>query len=407
MHIKDRGTFSSADDQPARYCSYNSTISGSGALARCRGDADEGDNRPHWNLVDAAATSTAIWRAERRRFGMIWWPVFPMGFSEAFGNNALPIHQLVAAGWLPPDAELLPASSWFDYWYQPFSSRPLDTMQRLEQRADTRCYRQLAVCKLASFVFDHTFQTERNGWRPWSAMQSVVDGIPELRGEARRLAEAWRRPSLMLPVGDGSSLASELSVVFVDRPGRRKLENAAVLAQSLDGTRVLGTRVAATTHRFGLRGFADDVRRMRTADVLVGPHGADLLNGLLMHAGASLVEIRGYLFTGALGTWSRWYEDMFAFEDIVHHYVHELGVQETVGAAQLQASAGRPLNAHNTWNLNMVLPEELLTRTLQEIVSAGSRPPRRAARGDDPHAHAKHKTHAERGESRSRGKAIM
>ena len=149
--VSARGTFSAVDAQSDRYCSYNATISGRGDHARCTGDRDEGDGKgSRWIAVDRAATAASVWRAERRPFAVAWWPVYAPGFSEAFGNNVLPLHQLQAARWLPEDAELLPASSWFDYFYQPFSTRPLQTLQRLEQRAETRCYRTLAVCKLAS-----------------------------------------------------------------------------------------------------------------------------------------------------------------------------------------------------------------------------------------------------------------
>ena len=304
--ISARGTFSAVDAQPDRYCSYNATISGN--AVRCTGDRDEGDGNSRWIAVDRATTASSVWRADRRPFAVAWWPTYAPGFSEVFGNNVLPLHQLQTAQWLPADAELLPASSWFDYFYQPFSTQALQTLQRLEQRAETRCYRRLAVCKLASFVFDQvTFQQRRQepSWRPWSAMQVIVAGTPGLRDEARQLAALWRRPQLLRPSGAGRS-ANVLNVVFIKRTGRRKLANAAHLARVVDGSECLGVRLAASLYTFGA-GFAHDARGMREADVLVGSHGADLLNGLFMHAGASLIEARGHLFTSSLGVWAAWY----------------------------------------------------------------------------------------------------
>ena len=211
------------------------------------------------------------------------------------------------------------------------------------------------MCKLASFVFDATYQRQDPN-RPWSAMQAVVAGTPGLREEVRQLAASWRRPQLLRPSAAGAPRsANVLQVVFIKRTGRRKLANAAHPARVVDGAEWLGVRLAASLYTFGA-GFAQDARRMREADVLVGSHGADLLNGLWMHAGAtawskcprgspcnsatvppqgetgllgappvlklaskadhfpvfdhsgaSLVEVRGHLFTSSLGVWAAWY----------------------------------------------------------------------------------------------------
>ena len=87
-HITARGTFSAVDSQPTRYCSYNATI-WKVSDGKCHGDRDEGDAVQRWVHVDAAATSRSVWRAPRRRFGMAWWPTYPQGYAETFGNQAL------------------------------------------------------------------------------------------------------------------------------------------------------------------------------------------------------------------------------------------------------------------------------------------------------------------------------
>ena len=174
------------------------------------------------------------------------------------------------------------------------------------------------MCKLASFVFDATYQRQDPNW-PWSAMQAVVAGTPGLREEARQLAASWRRPQLLRPSAAGEPRsANVLQVVFIKRTGRRKLANAAHLARVVDGAEWLGVRFAASLYTFGA-GFARDARRMREADVLVGSHGADLLNGLCMHAGASLVEVRGHLFTSSLGVWAAWYATHSARWPLARH----------------------------------------------------------------------------------------
>ena len=376
-HITARGTFSAVDSQPTRYCSYNATI-WKVSDGKCHGDRDEGDAVQRWVHVDAAATSRSVWRAPRRRFGMAWWPTYPQSYSETFGNQALALHQMQAAHWLPPDADLLPASSWFDFWISPFSATPLQTLQRLELAGETRCYRTLALCSLASYALATGKFRAEGGWRPWATMQLVAAtlGPRALQRAVKDQARAWRQPSLLHPATVASTFLGStvgtpvLRVVFAERRGRRRLANAAQLIARLDSVRIGRARLEASMHAFGAREqpFVHDLQAARRADVLIGSHGADLLNGLLMHAGASIIEVRGALFTASLGVWAAWYEWMYGFDDVVHHYALQLGLNDTVGAASLAAQHGSSLTPHHTWNLPLEPPFDELMRVLRTIV---------------------------------------
>eukprot|EP00966_Prymnesium_polylepis_P235032 5436255-Prymnesium_polylepis.2 len=224
---------------------------------------------------------------------------------------------------------LLPACARFDDLLQPFG-RPgaeLTTLQRLEARGETRCYRRMAICHLASFVFDpaegrgedgagarvcsrrvaceHTRQTrafcahtharhtfsgpERS---PWDAMQFVVSrsGDESFKRAVAARAAAWRVPRLLLPsaaVGE-SSAPLRLRLLLVDRRGRRKMRNVQQLARACtsaphDAVSAWAVRAGLRepsphraldcfVHSFGAAGFAADAAAVRRADLMAGTH---------------------------------------------------------------------------------------------------------------------------------------
>jgi len=62
----------------------------------------------------------------------------------------------------------------------------------------------------------------------------------------------------------------------------------------------LGVVLECTLHEFGRAGLAEDLRRVRAVDVLVGMHGAGLTNAFFMRRRSALIEVRPYGFDG---TW--------------------------------------------------------------------------------------------------------
>jgi hypothetical protein len=59
---------------------------------------------------------------------------------------------------------------------------------------------------------------------------------------------------------------------------------------------------------------------------------------------------------------------MYGFDDVVHHYALQLGLNDTVGAASLAAQHGSSLTPHHTWNLPLEPPVDDLIRVLRTIV---------------------------------------
>mmetsp|Transcript_81178 Transcript_81178/g.243296 ORF Transcript_81178/g.243296 Transcript_81178/m.243296 type:complete len:319 (-) Transcript_81178:51-1007(-) len=254
---------------------------------------------------------------------------------------------------------LLPACARFDDLLQPFG-RPgaeLTTLQRLEARGETRCYRRMAICHLASFVFDPAEGRGEDGAgargperSPWDAMQFVVSrsGDESFKRAVAARAAAWRVPRLLLPsaaVGE-SSAPLRLRLLLVDRRGRRKMRNVQQLARACtsaphDAVSAWAVRAGLRepsphraldcfVHSFGAAGFAADAAAVRRADLMAGTHGADLVNGLCMHRGASLLEVRGAGYAELVGLTKEWHRDFFALDDAIHHYTLQLGANDTL-----------------------------------------------------------------------------
>lgn len=408
--IAERGTFSSLDSQPQRYCAINSTLrdsdghdaklSATGKRMLCTGDADENDAFQHWIEINSSATRAAVNSAAvSAAFHVIFWPVYPQSFGETFANVVISLHELLQAGWITGDEQWLPAAGWFaDMWMQPFSTWPVRTLQQLERSSEVACFSVGAVCHLGSFVYDEGDGAGRGGprRRPWEAMQYIAryyigrhigpsrpwwrqsasstftsiasSAVTLLSPVTSSLAEGEEVAKRKSGVHNGQ-VASPLRIVFVLRPGRRKLINAAALAAAcgrgslqellaerpslqssynspnrasptvrkddFNSAAVRQSLLNCSTYKFG-SGLARDLRKMRETDILVGSHGADLTHGLAMPVGSSVIEVRPYLFDAALGLWASYFSVLYGLDDVVHHYAVQVSINDTVGAPRLK-----------------------------------------------------------------------
>ena len=134
-----------------------------------------------------------------------------------------------------------------------------------------RCFERLRLC---------SFQATPAHARPWSAIQTLAayhTGMPANRSYIPRLS-----------IGHG-----RLRVVFIIRQSRRRIANIDELVEACSRWRPsdlpkLHVDCAAHSLAAGLQANAP---LLRDVDVLVGMHGGDMVNGLLLHAGASVLEI--------------------------------------------------------------------------------------------------------------------
>lgn len=147
-----------------------------------------------------------------------------------------------------------------------------------EQYSGPRCFARCTVC-------DYSHEAHRmqgiHSWKPWEAMQKVMSyyGHASAGPSRLRFCDAEERTAS----GD-----CKLHIGIVKRSGRRKLANLEGLLASCQAWRPL--EVACSTISFG-NGLLSAAAELRRMDVLIAPHGADLINGLAMHAGASVLEV--------------------------------------------------------------------------------------------------------------------
>ena len=274
--------------------------------------------------------------------------------GEFFQNSILPLAELLAAGAITRDVLLAPeVGGWplVDYQLQmlaAFSRWPPTTPARVSPRcaagsadgcAPPRCFRKLLLCRFRD-VYDRQPPVA-----PWSAAQTIV--------------RAMRRGPPHAP--PPAATVAPLRVFFADRSGRGAGKNGARLitnqAALLDACARWRPPAACVNtppwtarcelRAFGRRGFRADALAMQEADVLVGTHGAALVNALFMRRGGALLEVRPYNFDGA---WpDRYHLAMAQRENATHAFVvrtRNRSLCTPVPPANVSAWNARPLNTH-------------------------------------------------------------
>ena len=204
------------------------------------------------------------------------------GSSGATGNAA---KSASAATWLAPFSQeevvpmaLMPSSERLQQ--QLFGNRPcnkecfasyIDKSEAFFAERPPRCFERLRLC---------SFQSTPAHARPWSAIQTLAayhTGVVSNQSSISRMS-----------IEDG-----RLRVAFIIRQNRRRIANINELVEACSRwhpTALVGLRVecSALSLAAGLQATAPVLRNV---DVLIGMHGGDMVNGLLLHAGASVLEI--------------------------------------------------------------------------------------------------------------------
>ena len=380
-HLTLRGTISALDMQPARYCALNSTVDGIGRRATCTGDSDANDDKQHWIPLDPRAASVNPLEM-RSDFALTFFPIYSQSWGETFGNTLLPLFELYMAGWINDQTLLLPSYFTFRDLLKPLTSaEAIVTLQELEARQQRRCFRQLVVCHLSSFVFDREFGRGADSHNvpgperhPWDAMQFIVarSGDSAFRRHAKATAAAWRQPKLLCIWCD-----TVLRLLLVERSGRRKISNVHQLRRECRASELQAVgkgrwskihNIVCSVHRFGHSGFVEDVKAARDADLMVGTHGADLVNSLAMHRGASVLEVRPAGFIGQHGLGTSWHQDFLGLDHAIFHYHIQLGPNETLTP---QANIKSQPGFDSTWlwetSFDVRLPTDALRTFIERV----------------------------------------
>lgn len=306
---------------------------------------------------------------------LVWVPTWAFSFADSWISSLVPIDELQSAGLIDDRVLLRP-----DLWAWPRSKNPMyqqigalsaewtrslreaapvcpeDRAHRAisSAAADPRgglrqcvpqCYERVLLCQ-----FKSTFDAYAAPMSPWRAGQRVAASV------IRRKPIDARGAMAMGP--DASSSGNEpskggrsqplLRVLFVNRTRTKFPRSVANLAQLLLRCAQAkprewpsGWRVRCASHEFGVPGrLLSDIRAARQADVLVGTHGAGLINAFFMRRGAVLVEARPYRFEGP---WpDRYFRALTALEQEIFY------LQISAGSAAL--SLPRPADDVSVWD---------------------------------------------------------
>ena len=229
-------------------------------------------------------------------------PSFWMEGDESFDALLAPFtHHRVQPLGLFPRASLFAGHAVVDdFRRQRFEPGVFEAYERasrewMRRRTAPHCHEAADVCNWAWYPhLPHM--------RPWSAMHAV---LRHLSPDASTRGPAAAQPARLgacdwaPPTGGGRVTervaprlpSCKLRVAFAERQGhrmRRKLLNIDELVAACNAA--WPTRVECGKVRLS-GGLRYALRLLGATDVLVSPHGADLINGLVMHNGASVVEL--------------------------------------------------------------------------------------------------------------------
>lgn len=239
------------------------------------------------------------------------------------------------------------------------------SFQFYASRQPERCYERIRVCDLFSrtdMLQLPSFRRLQAMLRPWETMQAI------LRHHGQHDPEAHTRR--LLACGDGQLSPAHtcpLRIRFVLRQRRRFLLDVSSLVRKCNAwvpTSLPGLKVHCGTVSFSRHAVHHPIADV---DVLVSPHGADVVNALKLHAGASLVEVMPVLTKlpnqdctvchGVLGD----YMMAFRAEPQLHHY------RLFTDQSEYSVRAGG-----HVYDSSLRLPWGALQSVLEDIVTHGA-----------------------------------
>ena len=240
------------------------------------------------------------------------------------------------------------------------------SIKLFESRQPERCYERAIVCDMLSDtgqLQQPWFRRLQGVLRPWSAMQAILrhHGVNDPDANTHRMRACSSPRNFQLQE------SCPLRVSFVLRANRRLLLNAHALMRQCNSwtpAQQPSLRVLCDTIRFSQRPVQFPISDI---DVLITPHGADVVNALKMHSGASLVEVMPVLLPGSSACAGITagcsdtltdLQNMIRAEPKIRHY---------------RLFTDRPQHARvsggHAYDANLVLPWDALRSVLDDVVS--------------------------------------
>jgi len=213
---------------------------------------------------------------------VIIFPIWPFNLAETMGTNFMSkwvhwtsahpqVRRLPLAVAVPHHLRLPP------HWKLVEDlGQPVETFSQLSQpcAAGPVCFERVIGCRMAEGVA----RTTTNASKAWEDFRSSV-------------------VSKRCPEGQGKRRAANGTIVvaFTIRGHSRNIRNLDSLLEACRGLGLLAGRpVECKSVKF--KNILEDVCAVQDIDIMVGIHGAQLMNALLMRPGSSLLEIRANLW---------------------------------------------------------------------------------------------------------------
>ncbi|CAL8463209.1 g2743 [Coccomyxa elongata] len=225
---------------------------------------------------------------------LIWWPWWPFNPADVYLNSVLPLERMLREGvidnqvWLVPVLDGLQTPRFYEWWFAPLSQQPVMPLGDLSARtrAGSRCFKRMLFCNLPGLWKQPFDQNWTAGLQPSLVGQKIVDHyIPERSPQVKKAIAAAT-----------SGTVTALKVAFIERRKSRHILNLKDLINECNELTVGEAfdlrAVQCTAVSFDDVGnFTALLAELQTIDILVGVHGAGLVNTYFLRPGAAFVEI--------------------------------------------------------------------------------------------------------------------
>lgn len=220
---------------------------------------------------------------------LIWWPWWPFNAGDFTLASAAPLHAMLQEGIVDRNIKFTPVldgyrmPEYIDWELQPFSNHKVETLEDLSsrERAGARCYDTILLCK------PHGLWNRRPDW-----MKQAWHHFLKFGDFGQQIVEHYRKHLPVIKKSEGT-----FKVAFIERHHKRRIENYSELLEWCNtklqlpaGSRFKEVSCVPLNLDHADR-YLQTLAEMQTVDVLVGSHGAGLINHMFMRKGTSFLEI--------------------------------------------------------------------------------------------------------------------
>lgn len=344
------------------------------------------------DVIVAPENSSMPTNRNRRKSLHLVWPKWENGFGDFIMSTLLPLGcELHRTGLRGMDTLGLSGVGYAKA-IAPLQHklRSVCTLERSTYglvRCEQACYEEIHICELGTARPIAKRQTSQGA--RYESWRSCTHN-PVLRRAAWRGMAALDTTYDAFPNANETALVGErgvLRVVIARRAGRRFITNLDDLLRHCERASGSagweGWRLQCTAPVLG--GLSPEmlVRTLRAADVLVAMHGGDVINGLHMMPGRTVIELLNYDFRNARHDWKNQHQDMLQ-PALRFRRILVLPLPRSARTPPLDNTNkgrmkvagtvdwGNPLifkAVQGAWNQNAVLPWEELERELKQVLS--------------------------------------